>query len=146
MTFHRDGGIEGDGGWQGAGATPLECGYRNESHQLVILVCRAGDVLVLERVVFPFELLTFCCPADSEVLVFSSQAGAAVLRERHSAVDLLLQSREPRADPPLTASVRDQLESLRQQHRQAPTAETRRQLAVQEHALREWLPGFVVSA
>jgi hypothetical protein len=124
----------------------LECGYRNDTDRMVILVCQGSDGYALERVVFPFELLTFCCPADTEVFVYSSQAGEPVLRECHPARDLQIPTLDRLAHPLLAASVRDQLDALRQQHQSAPTAETRRQLAIQEHVLQQWLPGSVTKA
>lgn len=124
----------------------LECGYRNDTNRMVILVCRSADGYALERVIFPFELFTFCCPEDTEVLVYSSQAAKPVLRERQLARDLQIPTLDRLAHPLLATSMRDQLDALRQQHQSAPTAETRRQLAIQEHVLQQWLPGSVTSA
>ncbi|MCX5959263.1 MAG: DUF1830 domain-containing protein, partial [Cyanobacteria bacterium] len=37
----------------------LDCGYRNASDRMVILRCCNDEHFYLERVVFPFEVLTF---------------------------------------------------------------------------------------
>jgi hypothetical protein len=50
--------------------TSLLCCYRNIGHQLLILRCCGPGDFFLERVVFPFELLTFACPVDAEVKIW----------------------------------------------------------------------------
>ncbi len=50
--------------------TSLLCCYRNIGHQLLILRCCGPEDFFLERVVFPFELVTFACPADTEVKIW----------------------------------------------------------------------------
>jgi hypothetical protein len=56
--------------------TSLLCCYRNIGHQLLILRCCGPEDFFLERVVFPFELLTFACPADAEVKIWHWDGGA----------------------------------------------------------------------
>lgn len=48
-----------------------DCSYRNSSDRMVILRCCGDQSFFLERVVFPFEILAFSCPAMSEVKVWS---------------------------------------------------------------------------
>ncbi|MFM7732830.1 MAG: DUF1830 domain-containing protein [Cyanobium sp.] len=65
-------------------ATPeafFECGYRNSSDRMVILRCLGCDAFFLERVVFPFELLSFTCPPDSEVEILTHSLGGPELLE-----------------------------------------------------------------
>jgi hypothetical protein len=50
--------------------TSLLCCYHNIGNQLLILRCCGPGDFFLERVVFPFELLTFACPADAEVKIW----------------------------------------------------------------------------
>jgi hypothetical protein len=59
----------------------MECGYRNASDRMVILRCLGPNAFFLERVVFPFELLSFACPADSEVEIFTHCLGGPELLE-----------------------------------------------------------------
>lgn len=49
--------------------SPVFCSYRNCTDKIVILRARSHSTNYLERVVFPFELLTFHCPRDCEVEV-----------------------------------------------------------------------------
>jgi hypothetical protein len=49
----------------------LDCSYRNSSDRMVILRCCGNEHFFLERVVFPFEILAFSCPALSEVNIWS---------------------------------------------------------------------------
>jgi hypothetical protein len=46
---------------------PLFCHYRNSTDRMRIIRCCGPDQFFLERVVFPFELLSFRCPAGSDV-------------------------------------------------------------------------------
>ena len=59
----------------------IDCGYRNTSDRMVILRCCGPEQFFLERVVFPFELLSFQCPADSEVNIWTHGLGGADLLE-----------------------------------------------------------------
>lgn len=51
-----------------AGRTIL-CSYRNSTNQMVIVRARGDLTFFLERVVFPFEIMTFHCPRECEVEV-----------------------------------------------------------------------------
>ncbi len=62
-------------------APTLECGYRNTSDRMVILRCLGPDAFFLERVVFPFELLSFTCPPESEVEILTHSLGGPELLE-----------------------------------------------------------------
>jgi hypothetical protein len=46
------------------------CSYRNATNRMVIVRARGAGAFFLERVVFPFEIMTFHCPpaADVEVI------------------------------------------------------------------------------
>lgn len=48
-----------------------DCSYRNSTDRMVILRCCGAQQFFLERVVFPFELLTFSCPPLSEIKIWS---------------------------------------------------------------------------
>ncbi len=47
----------------------LLCSYRNGTNRMVIVRARGAEAFFLERVVFPFEIMTFHCPRDGEVEV-----------------------------------------------------------------------------
>lgn len=68
--------------------TLLDCGYRNASDRMVILRCCGPNAFFLERVVFPFELLSFQCPQDSEVEIWTHGLGGPELMESCPAIEL----------------------------------------------------------
>ncbi len=59
----------------------LTCGYRNSSDRMVIVRCIGPQEFFLERVVFPFELLSFLAPAESMVQIWTHGLGGPELRE-----------------------------------------------------------------
>lgn len=73
----------------------LVCSYRNGSDRMVILRCLGPDGFFLERVVFPFEMLNFDCPKDSEIKIWTHGLGGPELVESLQADDLILDSRPP---------------------------------------------------
>ncbi len=73
----------------------VSCGYRNSSDRMVIARCVGPEQFYLERVVFPFELLSFECPAQSELEIWTHGLGGPELVERISASDLLLEDDLP---------------------------------------------------
>jgi hypothetical protein len=70
----------------------LGCGYRNGSDRMVILRCIGPDRFFLERVVFPFEVLTFNCPAHSEVEIWTHGLGGPELLEAIASHELIMES------------------------------------------------------
>ena len=66
----------------------LTCGYRNSSDRMVIVRCIGPDEFFLERVVFPFELLSFLAPPESVVQIWTHGLGGADLRESIQVEDL----------------------------------------------------------
>lgn len=70
-----------DGLMGGGAAGQLECAYRNSTDRMVILRCLGPSAFFLERVVFPFELLTFACPPESEVEILTHSLGGPELLE-----------------------------------------------------------------
>ena len=66
----------------------LDCSYRNGSDRMVIVRCCGPAEFFLERVVFPFELLTFSCPPDSEVKIWTHGLGGPELIESLTAEQL----------------------------------------------------------
>jgi len=74
----------------GGGGMGMECGYRNASDRMVILRCLGPNAFFLERVVFPFEMLNFACPKDSEVKIWTHGLGGPELVEALLADDLIL--------------------------------------------------------
>lgn len=81
--------------------SPLDCAYRNASDRMVILRCCGPDAFFLERVVFPFELLSFQCPPDSEVEIWTHGLGGPELMESCPASEFSL---EPSAPEPAAAA------------------------------------------
>ena len=76
-------------------ATPLaqlSCGYRNSSDRMVIVRCIGPEEFFLERVVFPFELLSFLAPADSVVQIWTHGLGGPELLESVDAAELVVES------------------------------------------------------
>jgi hypothetical protein len=59
----------------------MACTYRNSSDRMVIARCLGADAFFLERVVFPFELLSFECPCEAELQIWSHGLGGAELIE-----------------------------------------------------------------
>ena len=57
---------------------------------MVIVRCIGPDEFFLERVVFPFELLSFMAPPDSVVQIWTHGLGGAELRESLSIDELCL--------------------------------------------------------
>jgi hypothetical protein len=68
--------------------TLLDCVYRNASDRMVILRCCGPSAFFLERVVFPFELLSFQCPRESEVEIWTHGLGGPELLETCPAREL----------------------------------------------------------
>jgi len=81
-----------------AGLVPtLDCGYRNASDRMVILRCCGHEQFYLERVVFPFEMLTFSCPAEARVEIWTHGLGGPELVESLTADKLVLMVPTPAA-------------------------------------------------
>ncbi|MEX1317114.1 MAG: DUF1830 domain-containing protein [Synechococcaceae cyanobacterium] len=59
----------------------LTCGYRNGTDRMVIVRCIGPEAFYLERVVFPFELLSFQCPDETELEIWTHGLGGAELLE-----------------------------------------------------------------
>ncbi|MCT0207679.1 DUF1830 domain-containing protein [Synechococcus sp. CS-1332] len=70
----------------------VDCGYRNGSDRMIILRCIGPEQFFLERVVFPFELLTFHCPERSEVEIWTHGLGGPELLESIEARELVMES------------------------------------------------------
>ena len=88
------------GGTEREGALNLlDCGYRNGSDRMVIVRCVTDGPFFLERVVFPFELLSFSCPAEAEVEIWTHGLGGAELLETIPAWDLSLEDATTAALP-----------------------------------------------
>ena len=72
----------------------VSCGYRNSSDRMVIARCLGPDQFFLERVVFPFELLSFQCPDESELEIWTHGIGGAELVETIPVAELLIETGE----------------------------------------------------
>jgi hypothetical protein len=66
----------------------FDCSYRNASDRMVILRCLGPQNFFLERVVFPFEPMSFHCPPGSEVEIWTHSLGGPELVERLDAAAL----------------------------------------------------------
>ena len=77
----------------------VSCGYRNSSDRMVIARCLGPEAFFLERVVFPFELLSFECPDDSQLEIWTHGLGGAELVELIPTAELLIDGL-PEAVPP----------------------------------------------
>jgi len=69
----------------------LLCSYRNCSERMRIIRCCGPGDFFLERVVFPFEVLTFHCPPASDVEVWARNSLGVVLTEQLSADAMAMQ-------------------------------------------------------
>lgn len=76
---------------------------------MVIVRCEGPEGFYLERVVFPFELLSFACPPQSELEVWTHGLGGAELMERLPIHELVI---EPPTSPAQLALVPSPLASL----------------------------------
>jgi hypothetical protein len=74
----------------------LSCGYRNGTDRMVIVRCLGPEEFFLERVVFPFELLSFLAPPATLVEIWTHGLGGPELLETLAVEDLQL---EPPAPP-----------------------------------------------
>lgn len=120
----------------------VDCGYRNERSHLVILCCSGPGNFMLERVVFPFELLTFRAPKQTQVLIYGPASGDPELLDR-CAVESLSLGLETDTDHPLVpASMVALLHDLRHRYRREPSEENRHRLTQLEQQLRQGLPGY----
>ncbi|MCT0219954.1 DUF1830 domain-containing protein [Synechococcus sp. CS-1329] len=82
----------------------LSCGYRNTSDRMVILRSCGPDEFYLERVIFPFELLSFQAPKGAELEIWTHGLGGPELLETLPSSELLiepsdLEGNESRDDP-----------------------------------------------
>lgn len=77
----------------------LACAYRNGTDRIVIVRCEGQDGFYLERVVFPFELLTFQCPAGSELEVWTHGLGGPELMDRLPVEQLCLKEQPHQGRP-----------------------------------------------
>ena len=94
----------------------MACSYRNTSDRMVILRCIGAEQFFLERVVFPFELLSFQCPPSSVVKIWTHGLGGPELVETVNAGDLLNEAPTQPAQPAQPA----QLEALASSRNYAP--------------------------
>ena len=128
----------------------LACGYRNGSPHLVMLRCLSADSLHLERVIFPFELLTFHCPPGSEVQIWR-RSGApghrgrggegppqAELVEVLPVEELRLEGADDGPVLPLPVLLEAPAADLRRRYAEDPSEPVRRHLAVQERLAAAW--------
>ena len=83
----------------------MACSYRNTSDRMVILRCIGPEQFFLERVVFPFELLSFQCPPSSVVKIWTHGLGGPELVETVNSGDLI-------NDPPSLPAQPAQFEAL----------------------------------
>ncbi len=73
----------------------LTCGYRNGTDRMVIVRCIGPDAFYLERVVFPFELLSFQCPDETELEIWTHGLGGAEMLESIPVYQLTLEPTAP---------------------------------------------------
>jgi len=108
---HKPGGRNGLMGHrvEGHSLGQLSCGYRNASDRMVILRCIGPQEFFLERVVFPFELLSFCAPASASVQIWTHGLGGPELMESIDVGELTISIEPPNPSedldtiPPLVA-------------------------------------------
>lgn len=116
-------------------------GYRNGRDVMVVLRCCGPDQFFLERVVFPFELLTFLAPPEAEVRIHGPAAGGIELLEEVPLEELRLEPVPVPRHPLEQLSMRHLLNDLQQRYARDPSDANRQRLVQQEQLLRRWLPG-----
>jgi hypothetical protein len=128
----------------------LACGYRNGSPDLLVLRCLGPDTVHLERVVFPFELLTFHCPSVSEVQIWRSSGTPGrrgrggggppqeELVEVLSAEALRLEGEDEGPGLPLPGLLEAPAADLRRRYAEDPSEPIRRHLAAHERLAATW--------
>ncbi|MEY2645246.1 MAG: hypothetical protein RLZZ611_1895 [Cyanobacteriota bacterium] len=79
---------------------------------MVIVRCIGPEEFFLERVVFPFELLSFLAPPDAIVQIWTHGLGGPELVESLDVNDLLLESPAAAADAPAAISAQRLLEAV----------------------------------
>ncbi len=79
--------------------------YRNACDKMVIVRVFGDDGFFLERVVFPFELLSFRCPLNSEVQILSHPIDGPDLLEAFASSTLSLHEDPLPASSPLDTSI-----------------------------------------
>ena len=67
---------------------------------MVIARCLGPECFFMERVVFPFELLSFQCPEDSELEIWTHGLGGAELLESIPVGELLSDDATDTSDAP----------------------------------------------
>ena len=77
-----------------ASVSSLPCGYRNTSDRMVIIRCCGPREFYLERVVFPFELLSFEAPLGSQVEIWTHGLGGPELMETVATSELVVEAAE----------------------------------------------------
>lgn len=82
----------------------VSCGYLNSTDRMVIARCVGPEQFFLERVVFPFELLSFQCPEESELEIWTHGLGGAELVETIPTRDLLVE--KPDSSGPVALEAR----------------------------------------
>lgn len=77
---------------------PTPCTYRNSQDRMVIVRCFGADQFYLERVVFPFEILSFAAPTDAELEIWTHGLGGPELLETVPVAELTSDSSSGSAD------------------------------------------------
>ncbi len=116
-------------------------GYRNARDVMVVLRCCGPDQFFLERVVFPFELLSFLAPPTADVRIHGPGAGGMELLETVPLEELRLEPVPLPHHPLEQRSMRHLLNDLQQRYASDPSEANRLRLVQQEQLLRRWLPG-----
>ena len=60
----------------------VEFSYKNESCRMVVLRCIGPSNFLLERVLFPTDILTFMAPINSKVEIWGNELYGPKLEER----------------------------------------------------------------
>ncbi len=79
---------------------PSPCTYRNSQDRMVIVRCFGAQQFYLERVVFPFEILSFSAPTDAEIEIWTHGLGGPELLETLPVSELTSEGQEQLQDQP----------------------------------------------
>ncbi|WP_072061568.1 DUF1830 domain-containing protein [Synechococcus sp. GFB01] len=117
-------------------------GYRNGTNSMVVLRCCGPDQFCLERVVFPFEMVTFLAPLESEVRIYGPTAHGMELIKEVALEELRLETLGEPLHRLEQGTLRARLHDLEERYAREPSEENRQRLVGHTRLMQRWLPGL----
>jgi hypothetical protein len=129
-------------GAEASGRDAAAHGYRNGTNAMVVLRCSGPDHFWLERVVFPFEMVTFLAPPDCEVRIYGPTAAGMELLKEIALEELRLETLAQPLYQMEQGTLRARLHDLEERYAREPSEENRQRLAGHTRLMQRWLPGL----